>query len=91
MARPLGIEQFRCSGTLAAIPAPGLIGRINNLYDQHISTYNIFSAAALHTSSASFGHRAKHTGLPFDDPQPHYAPINEAHPLYPQSSYALSR
>ena len=30
-------------------------------------------------------------GLPFDKEKPAYAPIDEAHPLYPESSYALSK
>jgi len=29
--------------------------------------------------------------LPFDREQPAYAPIDEAHPTYPESSYALSK
>lgn len=30
-------------------------------------------------------------GLPFDRQQPAYAPMDENHPLYPESSYALSK
>ena len=30
-------------------------------------------------------------GLPFDREKPKYAPIDEDHPLYPESSYALSK
>ena len=30
-------------------------------------------------------------GLPFDKEKPAYAPIDEDHPLYPESSYALSK
>ena len=30
-------------------------------------------------------------GLPFDREQPAYAPIDEEHPAYPESSYALSK
>jgi nucleoside-diphosphate-sugar epimerase len=30
-------------------------------------------------------------GLPFEREQPRYAPIDEDHPLFPESSYALSK
>jgi nucleoside-diphosphate-sugar epimerase len=30
-------------------------------------------------------------GLPFEREQPRYAPIDEQHPLFPESSYALSK
>jgi nucleoside-diphosphate-sugar epimerase len=32
-----------------------------------------------------------HAGVPFDREKPAYAPIDEDHPLYPESSYALSK
>lgn len=77
---------------LAAIPAPGLISDQQTFQINTISTYNVFSAAALLKLQRVVWASSETTlGLPFDDPVPHYAPIDEAHPLYPQSSYALSK
>jgi nucleoside-diphosphate-sugar epimerase len=77
---------------LAAIPAPGLhtdevTWRVNTT-----STYNVFQAAVdLKLARVVWASSETTLGLPFDNPHPHYAPIDEAHPLYPQSSYALSK
>lgn len=77
---------------LAAIPAPGLLAD-HTTFDINInSTYNVFAAAALLKLKRVVWASSETTlGLPFDDPVPHYAPIDELHPLYPQSSYALSK
>jgi nucleoside-diphosphate-sugar epimerase len=57
-----------------------------------MSTYNIFSVAALLKLQRVVWASSETTlGLPFDSPVPHYAPIDEEHPLYPQWSYALSK
>ncbi|KAB8140163.1 NAD(P)-dependent oxidoreductase [Chloroflexia bacterium SDU3-3] len=77
---------------LAAIPAPGLETDARTFFVNTTSTYNVFSAAALLGLGRVVWASSETTlGLPFDREQPHYAPIDEAHPLYPQSSYALSK
>jgi nucleoside-diphosphate-sugar epimerase len=77
---------------LAAIPAPGLLSDETTFNINMSSTYNVFSAAALLKLKRVVWASSETTlGLPFDDPVPHYAPIDEDHPLYPQSSYALSK
>jgi nucleoside-diphosphate-sugar epimerase len=77
---------------LAAIPAPGRFTaeftfRINNAI-----TYNVFTAAVtLGLQRVVWASSETVLGLPFDREKPIYAPIDEAHPLYPESSYALSK
>lgn len=77
---------------LAAIPAPGLqpdevTFRVNTL-----STYNVFSAAvALGIERVVWASSETTLGLPFDRVHPAYAPIDEEHPLFPETSYALSK
>jgi nucleoside-diphosphate-sugar epimerase len=77
---------------LAAIRAPGLRTDEVTFRVNATSTYNVFSAAPLlglervvWTSSETV------FGLPFDREQPAYAPLDEEHPAYPESSYALSK
>src|SRR5262249_56677586 len=56
------------------------------------STYNIFTAATtLGLKRVVWASSETTLGLPFDREQPAYAPIDEVHPLYPESSYALSK
>lgn len=77
---------------LAAIPAPGMLPEQKTFQINMSSTYNVFAAAALHKYERVVWASSETTfGLPFDDPQPHYAPVDERHQLYPQSSYALSK
>jgi nucleoside-diphosphate-sugar epimerase len=77
---------------MAAIPAPGLLSDEVTFRINMSSTYNVFSAAVLLKLQRVVWASSETTlGLPFDDPVPHYAPIDEEHPLYPQSSYALSK
>lgn len=77
---------------LAAIPAPGLIGNQKTFEINTNSTYNVFSAAVLlKLHRVVWASSETVLGLPFDEPKPHYAPIDEDHPLYPQSSYSLSK
>ncbi|MCK6580075.1 MAG: NAD(P)-dependent oxidoreductase [Anaerolineae bacterium] len=76
---------------LAAIPAPGLTSDQVTFDINTRSTYNIFSAAALLRLQRVVWASSETTlGLPFDVP-PLYAPIDEDHPLMPQSTYALSK
>jgi nucleoside-diphosphate-sugar epimerase len=57
-----------------------------------LSTYNVFQAAVdLKLKRVVWASSETTLGLPFDSPKPHFAPIDESHPLYPQSSYSLSK
>jgi nucleoside-diphosphate-sugar epimerase len=77
---------------LAAIPAPGLQTDEVTFRVNMTSTYNIFSAATtLGLKRVVWASSETTLGLPFDREQPSYAPIDEQHPLIPQSSYALSK
>jgi nucleoside-diphosphate-sugar epimerase len=77
---------------LAAIPAPGLQTDETTFRINMESTYNIFSAAThLKLQRVVWASSETTLGLPFDREQPAYAPIDENHPLYPESSYALSK
>lgn len=77
---------------LAAIPAPGRETSEVTFRVNMSSTYNIFAASiALGLKRIVWASSETTLGLPFDREQPAYAPIDEAHPLYPESSYALSK
>jgi nucleoside-diphosphate-sugar epimerase len=77
---------------LAAIPAPGLQTDEVTFRVNMTSTYNIFSAAAtLGLKRVVWASSETTLGLPFDREQPAYAPLDEQHPPYPESSYALSK
>lgn len=77
---------------LAAIPAPGRHPEGETFRNNTMSTYNVFSAAAaLGLQRVVWASSETTLGLPFDREKPAYAPIDEEHPLYPESSYALSK
>jgi nucleoside-diphosphate-sugar epimerase len=77
---------------MAAIPAPGLQTDEITFRTNITSTYNVFSAATiLGLRRVVWASSETTLGLPFDNVQPAYAPIDEQHPLYPESSYALSK
>ena len=77
---------------LAAIPSGGIQTEEVTFRVNIGSTYNVFSAATLVGLRRVVWASSETTlGLPFDDPPPAYAPIDEEHPLYPNSSYALSK
>ncbi len=77
---------------LAAIPAPGLQSDELTFRTNMVSTYNVFSAAtSLGLQRIVWASSETTLGLPFEREQPAYAPIDEAHPLFPESSYALSK
>ena len=77
---------------LAAIPAPGIYTEEVTFRQNIASTHNVFSAAiALGLRRIVWASSETTLGLPFDDPLPSYAPIDENHPLLPNSSYALSK
>ena len=77
---------------LAAIPAPGrradgVTFRVNTT-----STYNVFAAAtALGLARVVWASSETLLGLPFEREKPVYAPIDEDHPRFPESTYALSK
>lgn len=77
---------------LAAIPAPGIQTEEVTFRNNTLSTFNIFSAAAtLGLQRVVWASSETTLGLPFDRVKPVYAPIDEEHPLNPESSYALSK
>jgi nucleoside-diphosphate-sugar epimerase len=77
---------------LGAIPAPGLRSEEVTFRNNMTSNYNVFSAATLLGLRRIVSASSETTlGLPFDREKPAYAPIDEDHPLYPESSYALSK
>jgi nucleoside-diphosphate-sugar epimerase len=77
---------------LAAIPRPGLKPDELTFRVNATSTYNVFAAAPLLGLTRVVWASSETTlGLPFEREQPRYAPIDEEHPLLPESSYALSK
>lgn len=77
---------------LAAIPAPGIQSEEVTFRNNTLSTYNVFHAAmTLGLKRVVWASSETTLGLPFDRQQPLYAPIDEEHTLFPESSYALSK
>ena len=77
---------------LAAVPAPGIQTDGETFRNNVMSTYAVFSAAAqLGLSKVVWASSETLIGLPFLREDPQYAPIDEAHPLLPESHYALSK
>jgi nucleoside-diphosphate-sugar epimerase len=77
---------------LGAIPSSGLQTEEVTFRNNTLSTYNIFSAAVtLGLKRVVWASSETTLGLPFEREQPSYAPIDEQHPLYPESSYAISK
>ena len=77
---------------LAAIPAPGLLTEEATFRTNIESTFNVFAAAtSLGLQRVVWASSETTLGLPFEREKPAYAPIDEQHPLYPESSYALSK
>jgi nucleoside-diphosphate-sugar epimerase len=86
------LRGAECVVHLAAIPAPGRRPEGETFRNNTVSTYNVFSAAtSLGIRRVAWASSETTLGLPFDREQPAYAPIDEKHPLYPESSYALSK
>ena len=91
-------EAFEClQGSnavvhMAAIPAPGLMTEEVTFRTNAESTFNVFAAAAaLKLEKVVWASSETTLGLPFDREKPAFAPIDETHPLFPESSYALSK
>jgi nucleoside-diphosphate-sugar epimerase len=77
---------------LGAIPAPGRRPEGQTFQNNTMSTYNVFSVAvSLGLERVVWASSETTLGLPFEREKPAYAPIDEQHPLYPESSYALSK
>ncbi len=89
-------RQFREADAvvhLAAIPAPDLAPENVAFHNNVASTYNVFSAAMmLGIKRVVWASSETTLGLPFSpDAPPAYAPVDEEHPLRPESAYALSK
>lgn len=77
---------------LAALPASGIVTEEATFRTNMLSTYNVFEAARLlRLDRVVWASSETIVGLPFERQQPAYAPIDERHPAYPESSYALSK
>jgi nucleoside-diphosphate-sugar epimerase len=77
---------------LAANPNPSGWSEERMFRHNTTTTYNIFRAATLLGFKRVVWASSETTlGLPFEREQPRYAPIDEDHPLLPESSYALSK
>jgi len=77
---------------LAAIPASGIRTEETTFRTNMSSTYNVFEAARLlGLQRVVWASSETILGLPFEREQPAYAPIDEDHPAYPESSYAVSK
>lgn len=77
---------------LAAIPAPGISTDGETFRNNVMSTYAVFTAAVqLGLSRVVWASSETLIGLPFLRQDPQYAPIDEEHPLRPESHYALSK
>jgi nucleoside-diphosphate-sugar epimerase len=76
---------------LAAIPAPDRATPDVVFRTNITSTHTVFAAAwRLGLKRVVWASSETTLGLPFDEP-PEYAPVDEEHPLRPESSYALSK
>lgn len=76
---------------LAAIPSPDHQTPAHTFAVNATSTFNVFAAAArIGLRRVVWASSETTLGLPFDTP-PDYAPVDEAHPLRPESAYALSK
>jgi nucleoside-diphosphate-sugar epimerase len=77
---------------LAAIPASAIRTEATTFRTNMLSTYNVFEAArVLGLERVVWASSETIFGLPFEREQPAYAPIDEEHPAYPESSYAVSK
>jgi nucleoside-diphosphate-sugar epimerase len=77
---------------LAAIPRSGIVTEESTFRINVETTFNVFTAAtALGMEKIVWASSDLTLGPPFERQKPEYAPIDEAHPLNPESSYALSK
>lgn len=78
---------------LAAIPAPELVPDDVTFRNNMMSTYNVFDAAIrVGVKRIVWASSETTLGLPFrPDNPPAYAPVDEDHPMRPESAYSLSK
>jgi nucleoside-diphosphate-sugar epimerase len=78
---------------LAAIPAPDLMPEEVTFRSNVVSTYNVFDAAMRAGVKRVVWASSETTlGLPFGPGNPPaYAPVDEDHPMRPESAYSLSK
>jgi nucleoside-diphosphate-sugar epimerase len=77
---------------LAAVPAPNIVPDGETFRTNMMSTYHVFSAAATAgVERVVWASSETLIGLPFTREDPAYAPIDEDHPLRPESHYALAK
>jgi len=77
---------------LAAIPASGIYTEETTFRTNMLSTFNVFQAALLlGLRRVVWASSETIFGLPFDRELPAYAPVDEEHPAYPESSYAVAK
>jgi nucleoside-diphosphate-sugar epimerase len=77
----------------AAIPAPDLMPEDVTFRNNMVSTYNVFDAAIRSGIKRIVWASSETTlGLPFSPSNPPaYAPVDEEHPMRPESAYSLSK
>jgi nucleoside-diphosphate-sugar epimerase len=77
----------------AAVPAPDLVPEEVAFRNNVLSTYNVFDAAIRSGAKRIVWASSETTlGLPFSPSNPPaYAPIDEDHPMRPESAYSLSK
>jgi nucleoside-diphosphate-sugar epimerase len=89
------VESLVAAGAvvhLAAIPASGIATEETTFRTNMLSTYNVFEAARmLGLDRVVWASSETILGLPFEREQPAYAPVDERHPPYPESSYAMAK
>src|SRR5262245_11580733 len=77
---------------LAANPNPSGWTEERMFRHNTTTTYNVFRAAmVLGLKRVIWASSETVLGLPYEREPPRYAPIDEQHPLFPESSYALSK
>ena len=77
---------------LAAIPGPEITTPEATFRINVASTYNVFTAAtSLGLKRIVWASSETTLGLPFERHPPRYVPVDEEHPLVPDTSYALSK
>lgn len=77
---------------MAAIPRSGIVTEEATFRTNVETTFNVFTAAAaLGMERVVWASSDLAFGPPFEREKPAYAPIDEGHPLYPETSYALSK
>lgn len=88
-----GFRQADAIVHLAAIPAPDLMTEEATFRTNILSTYNVFDAAIRAGIKRVVWASSETTlGLPLrPDNPPAYAPIDEEHPMRPESGYSLSK